>query len=542
MSANAAFDWENLPGRPLWVVLDWITQHCVVPDGFRMGEPFVPYDWQEWCTANHYLVKPGAAVGQLAPAFVYRRSTIWAPQKTGKGPWSATLVLAEAAGPVVFDGWAAGGELYRCSDWGCPCGWTYEYEPGEAMGRAWPSPLIQLTATSAEQVDNVYRPLQSMVKNGPLAEIMRVGEEFTRVGEMGRIDVVTSSALSRLGNPITFALQDEAGTYTSTNKMRKVAETQRRGAAGMGGRTIETTNPPDPSEDSVAQRSMESTAADVFRFWREPPKQLSWKNKAERRRILAYVYQGSDHIDLDSIEAEAAELSERDPAQAERFFGNRMVYGHGSWLPQGLWAQQERPRVVPDGARICLGFDGSDSDDWSSIRAETLDGYGFTPVFGSDRSPTWWDPAAHGGKIPRGEVRAALDELFRRYKVVRMYADPRDWQSEIEAWALAFGTKRVFEWATNRPVVMHESLLRFVTDLSTGSYTHDADEVTARHVANARKLPRPGERYILGKATQTQKIDVAMAAVLAHEAACDSVASGVKPYETTRRRRAIVLS
>ena len=42
-------------------------------------------------------------------------------------------------------------------------------------------------------------------------------------------------------------------------------------------------------------------------------------------------------MSLDSIEAEAAELLELDPAQAERFFGNRLVQGAGSWLPDGLW-------------------------------------------------------------------------------------------------------------------------------------------------------------------------------------------------------------
>ncbi|MEH0657582.1 hypothetical protein QA860_07500 [Streptomyces stelliscabiei] len=226
----------------LWVVPDWIERHCPVPDGFRAGQDLELYPWQLWCTVNHYRVRPTARAGQLAPAFHYRRSQVVAPQKTGKGPWSATIVLAEACGPVVFAGWALGGERFVCADYDCGCGWYYTYEPGEPMGVPWPTPLIQLTATSEDQVANVYRPLKAMVKKGPLQERLRVGEEFTRIGEDGQIDVVTSSAMSRLGNPIIFALQDESGLYTAANKLRKVAETQRRGAAGMGGRTMETTN------------------------------------------------------------------------------------------------------------------------------------------------------------------------------------------------------------------------------------------------------------------------------------------------------------
>src|SRR5690606_38408269 len=254
-----------------FLVNDWIEAHAVIPDGFHMGEPWRSYEWQLWCTANHYRVKPDARGGPLAPAFHYRRSLCGAPQKPGQGPWSATIILAEALGPTVFNGWAHGGEVYACSDWGCDCDWWYEYEPGEPMGRPWPTPLIQLLATSEDQTDNVYRPLQSMIKNGPLADQVKVGEEFIRVGRHGRIDVVTSNAQSRLGNPITFALMDESGLYNDSNKLRKVAETMRRGLAGMGGRSLETTNPPDPSEDSVAQRTLESQVPDIVRFWRERP-------------------------------------------------------------------------------------------------------------------------------------------------------------------------------------------------------------------------------------------------------------------------------
>lgn len=176
-----------------------------------------------------------------------------------------------------------------------------------------------------------------------MSDLLYPREGFIRIaGESGdddgdRIDVVTASANSRLGNPISFALQDETGLYTKTNKMVNVADTQRRGAAGMGGRTMETTNCWDPSENSVAQATFESRVSDIFRFYRKPPAGLSYRNKRERRKIHQYVYEGSWWVNLDSIEADAAEILERDPAQAERFFGNRLVYGQGSWLRDGLW-------------------------------------------------------------------------------------------------------------------------------------------------------------------------------------------------------------
>ncbi|MCZ9352979.1 hypothetical protein NGM36_24950 [Streptomyces mutabilis] len=513
----------------LWVVPDWIEEHCPIPDGFHAGERMELYPWQLWCTVNHYRVRPEATVGQLAPAFHYRRSQVVAPQKTGKGPWSATIVLAEAVGPVVFAGWAKGGERYRCADHGCDCGWWYEYEPGDPMGTPWPTPLIQLTASSEDQVANVYRPLKSMVKLGPLADQLRVGEEFVRVGDAGRIDFVTSSALSRLGNPINFALQDETGTWTAANKLRRVAETQRRGLAGMGGRSMETTNTWDPSEHSVAQTTAASKRKDIFRYHPQAPASLSYKDKRQRRKIHAAVYAGSSHVDLDAIEAEAAELMEHDPAQAERFYGNRVVSGTSAWLDGAKWRARATPRTVKPRTTVVGGFDGSDIDDHTAIRLETLDGYQFTPTYGPDKLPTVWNPADYDGQVPRLEVQAAMDEVMRTYNVVLLYADPPYWESEVDAWAEKHGEKVVIRWYTRRVVQMHAAAERLKTDVTKKdtAFTHDGCEITAEHVENTRAAARPNDRYVLAKASAAQKIDACVTSVLAHEAAGDAIAAGL---------------
>lgn len=175
---------------------------------------------------------------------------------------------------------------------------------------------------------------------------------------------------------------------------------------------------------------------------------------------------------------------------------------------------------------ICLGFDGSSFNDWSALRAESLDGYQATPTYGPSDRVTIWNPAEWEGKIPRSEVHAAVAELNDRYRIVRFYCDPRDWQTEIEGWAHLVGDDAVAEWPTNQITRMHAALDRFETDLLSGALTHDGCPVTARHVANARKLAKPGDRYILGKPSEAQKIDAAMASVLAHEAAADARADG----------------
>jgi hypothetical protein len=132
-------------------------------------------------------------------------------------------------------------------------------------------------------------------------------------------------------------------------------------------------------------------------------------------------------------------------------------------------------------------------------------------------------------------VHAAVDELFSTYDVARMYCDPPYWDSEIEAWSLRHGEDRVLEWYTRRAQQMYEACRRFVTDLSTGVLTHDDCEITAQHMANARKLPRPGDQYILGKPAQHQKIDAAVTSVICHEAACDARKAGWGAPKPRRR-------
>ena len=49
----------------------------------------------------------------------------------------------------------------------------------------------------------------------------------------------------------------------------------------------------------------------------------------------------------------------------------------------------------------------------------------------ADGAVTVWNPAEYGGEVPRLSVQAAVEELFDRYTVTRMYCDPELWQSEI---------------------------------------------------------------------------------------------------------------
>ena len=528
------------------VALDWIEAHCVIPDGFRKGEPFELYDYQLLYLANFYKVRGDvewdASSPILAPAFVYRRGILVGPQKLGKGPHTAAHVCLEGAGPALFAGWAGKDDGYACSTHGCRCGWEYPYDLGEPMAMAWPTPLIQITAFSEEQTDNIYDALRPMIDNGPLHDVIpKTGEEFIRLRGGGRIDVVTSSAQSRLGQRVTFVPQDEVGIWTPYNKMTKVASTQWRGLAGMGGRASLTSNAWDPSERSVGQQEMESGDTDVYRQMTVPPRGLSFTNKRERRKIFRVVYpkdvlrEHGGHIDLDSIESEAASLMKRDLAEAERFFGNLVVTGAGSAIDAAQWKTAALTRTVADKERIGLGFDGSISEDATALIACTDDGHVFVPEVGG--KPTIWVRpvnAPDGWRIPRLEVEAAVEWIMANYSVGRMLCDPPKWQTEIETWAETYNAGRKIEDAvvvffdTNQPKRMSGACDRFTTGLAEKHLTHDGSSILTAHVlAMARKKAYaknedPNDRrtrYVFTKGDDGRKIDAGVGAVLAYEAA-----------------------
>lgn len=173
--------------------------------------------------------------------------------------------------------------------------------------------------------------------SGPLAEFVHVREGFIRLPNRGKIIPLSSAARSKLGQPLTGGLGDESGLYTASNRVLDTWQTMRRGIAAMQGRTVELTNPWDPMENSAAQQAFESRRPDIFRYYRKPPADLSYANKRDRHKIHLYVYADSPWVDVSPIDAEAAELVETDPTQAERFFGNRLVQGLGAYLTEELW-------------------------------------------------------------------------------------------------------------------------------------------------------------------------------------------------------------
>ena len=123
-----------------------------------------------------------------------------------------------------------------------------------------------------------------------------------------------------------------------------------------------------------------------------------------------------------------------------------------------------------------------------------------------------------------------MDRAFEAYDVGLMLADPPRWRSEVEQWAQRYrlpdDTDRVLGFDTNSVRRFAVACDRFATAIRERSITHDGQATLTAHLAAcARMRVRVNDpdddgrsRFVIRKA-DTRKIDAAVAAVLALEAA-----------------------
>jgi hypothetical protein len=545
---------EPRADAPMAIVPSWIEVHCRIPDGFRRGRPFRLYDGQLLWFSNFYLVKGTAEFDPVNPiystAFRYRRALDIGPQKVGKSPKSAAHICVEAVGPSVFAGRAGRDDGYACADHGCGCGWEYAYEPGEPMGMLRPTPWIQIIAVSEDGTGNVYKALRPMIELGPLAFLMpKTGEDFIRIPGDGLIEPVTSSDTSRVGARGTFVVETEVGFYTPRNGMTKVADTLHRNLAGMSARAALETNSWDPAQHSTAQTEYELAESgkvdDIYTQVTWPPKNLSFANKAERRKIIRIVYpedtrrENGGHVDLDAIEGEAAAMVEKDPAQASRFFGNGLETGSGRAFDTDRWKERaaSAPHAVPRKALITIGIDGSKRwDHFSLIGTEVEPGYQWP--LGILRPEDY-----RNHEIPMSEVDAILDQAFDDFEVWRVYADPRYIETWIAWWKDRWGDDRVVARETSSVKLEAYRLRAWSEAQASGEMSHchpshPLCELFTWHVGNAFKKDT-GYRDERGALWTVQKerdgspdkIDSVPAADLSWEARLHAIAAGALSVE-----------
>lgn len=178
------------------------------------------------------------------------------PKGSDKSGKAGRLGLFEALGPCRFAGWAKGGETYTF------LGETYEYKPGEPMGRPIQGPNVACIATSEDQTGNVYDVIKYNCSNGPLSQLrgygLDVGETRILLPEGGSIRPFATSPSAADGGKQTFVTADETHLYTLPRLKATYSTLKRNLAKRMGDAepwVFETTTMYRPGEDSIAEKT-----------------------------------------------------------------------------------------------------------------------------------------------------------------------------------------------------------------------------------------------------------------------------------------------
>lgn len=222
-------------------------------------------------------------------------------------------------------------------------------------------------------------------------------------------------------------------------------------------------------------------------------------------------------------DAMAATLKTTREAPFRRYRLGQWVGQANSWIPWGEFEQcADVSRGTPEeGERVVLAFDGSASGDSTALMGCTLDGHLFTVGH-------WEAPEDNQRwRVPRNEVTEMVASAFDRWEVIELAADPWGWRSEIEEWEAAH--RNVVQWNTAHAARMAPATDRFYAAVMERTLTYDGDPALDAHIGNCvPKSTAMGDLITKDKRNSTRKIDMAVAAIVAHDRAAWHLANPPK--------------
>jgi hypothetical protein len=549
------------PNRSLgWLATSWIEHFVRHGPGDVAGKPV--HHGQEYTEFIVGLYAVGDEA-EMNNHFIHDTAFLSRPKGCDKSGIAGRLCLFEAFGPARFAGWAEGGEIYT-DPYGF--GFSYEYQPGEPMGRPVQSPFIRILATEENQTGNTFRTVLYNLQNDDCPLYYWPGHDaskekvFLKLNGGGEIRTSTASAASKDGGLETFCVADETHLY-DTPELRDMKETVAQNLEkrkkGAGTLLLETTTMFAPGDESSAEETFKEAEAILegrkarggsrLYYDHRYGHVLDLKDEAVLRQAIIEAYGDAlEWISLEGLVNKAYDTRTK-PARFRRFFLNAQTSSSDSWIKIEEWDDCKRPdRALKDGDLVTLGLDGSVTDDATCISAcRVSDGH--VELLGC-----WERPPGLAGEdwmVPREEVDACVAEAMRRFDVCGFFADPPHWTDYLAEWTNQYGenmkvkasAKYPLHWWTNRPTQMVEALATFreavwekrLSFTPAEDRTGRAAELATtlkRHIGNTRERPsRAGLQIGKEHKGSDKKIDGAMSTVLAWTARTAAIAAGVKP-------------
>ncbi len=454
-------------------VINWIERHARHGEGEKFGEQVKLELWQKLFITMLFELKPDGSRR-------YKRCLLETPKGAGKTPmasWIAAYMLCNQK-----------------------------------------SPVIPVAAASFEQAGILFDDLRACVSESPtLSQVLTAFEnEIQIVGGPGRAYRVAAIAGTNDGQRPTLLVADEIHEWQGPKS--RVHLVLSNGCAKRPGSLELNLTTPGVDKDTLAGRLHDyglrvnsgELADDSFLhvwFGCEPDRFDLDTPEGLRAAIRAANPSADLFVD---VEAVAAKYHQVPLAEFARYYLGVWHAGAQAWLPAGAWdACADSNIVVPNGADVVLGFDGSHSNDSTAIVAVTC-----TPEPHIFTIQVWEKPeGADEWRVPIEAVEDAIRAACKRWRVREVVCDPFRWARSMQI--LADDGINVVEYP-NTTARMTPATQRFYEAILNKTVTHDGSPVLARHVANARLKVNPrGQRLEKETAYSALKIDAAVAACMA---------------------------
>lgn len=518
-----------LPERTLgWACIDWCEEYLQQPDGPDAEEPWQFTNEQKRWILWWYAIDDRGR-------FTHRAGMLRRLKGWGKDPLAVALCAFECIGPCRFAGWNADGSPKTTPHYaGC----------------------VQIAAVSQDQVKrNTMSLFPAMFSPRAVREYeLDIGKEIIYAFRgRCRIEMLTTSARSAEGPRPTFILKNETQHWLPSNGGYEMSEVCARNAAKSrdgSTRTLSISNAHAPGELSDAELdldawhvnpagflydSVEATqdTADALERLKNELDLTEEEKHALRQQVvegLQFPRGDSLWLDLERLTAEC-EAPRTSLFMALRFYLNKLAAGEDKAFNRARWDQlADKTHVVPKGAAIVLGFDGSITRDWTALIGTEIE-TGYQWPLG-----IWAPTTVRGGeaRVDDEAVDQTMAWAFDYYKVWRLYGDPFWWRDWMSSWAGRFGKEKVVEWPTNQYRRMAYAIADYRTAIEAGDLKHNGDERFGAAIENSHKfvttiLDDDGERmWVIQKERQDSpnKIDPAVAGALSWRARADAIANG----------------
>ena len=517
-------DLDDPPPTLAHRVIDFAEEYVRIPSGPQAGEPLLLTPEQIEFLIVWYAVWPDGR------SYVHTRGMLEGPKGWSKSPIGAVGALWDLVGEVIPDGLDA---------------------DGQPVGRPHPNPRIQIAGTSEGNTDNLYMQMHDSIESSPVLDDFGIDLGTTKTTLKygpGIIEPVTSSSATRQGNPVSSIYREETHEWRVSNGGVMLAGTMNRNARKGRARVLDLTNCYVPGAGSVAESFVAATEKGKPRLLvrvRSKIEVPDINDTPVARAALQDIY-GSHvrrELELDdgTVDVEGwididELLDDRPPGDTteeewRRFFLNEETGEAESVLDVAHWKElADVDAELVDGDTIGVGFDGSDTGDATALYACRYPDWCLfkIAVWEHPRDPQSGEPVK-GWKVPRAEVRRVLRRTMRRYNVVRGYADPAYWQTDIDAIAAKFGDEKLMRFPHHSSLRIGPACERWSTMIGADSIKHNGDETLQTHAANARREkigPANSKWWRPVRRKQGAPIDAFSAAVTAVHALGDALGDG----------------